>query len=240
VLVVPPSEVENDDTAEMDITDDEPERCVPVVREPSPELSDEEEPARTAVREKVAACVVPSDDETPTESPLDGNWLYAPPSKVAQYKAELSRVKSTFVEDDDGEMDEPTMVWEYAEEIFEYMAKLEVCGLGAYVFHMFDTSRCVAGADNAFTQLYRRAVGDILGNAGHAHRLALASPPPLSPSAGDPLDRHQHCRPLPLQACCVPRETPARGCNGHVHCCQVRRNHRTWVCSSASRPFALF
>lgn len=132
MLVVPTSEVDNDDTADMDLTDDEPvaEICVPVVREssPSPELSDEEEPARAAVRERVAASVVPSSDEqTPPESPPDGNWLYAPPSKVAQYEAELSRVKSTFVGDDDGEMYEPTMVWEYAEEIFEYMAKLEVC-----------------------------------------------------------------------------------------------------------------
>jgi hypothetical protein len=134
VLVVPPSEVENDETAEMDVTDNEPmvdERCVPVVREPSPELSDEEEPASATARAKVAVSVAPSsDDQTPPESPLDGNWLYAPPSKVAQYKAELSRVKSTFVEDDDGDMDEPTMVWEYAEEIFEYMAMLEVCGFG--------------------------------------------------------------------------------------------------------------
>jgi hypothetical protein len=77
----------------MDVTDDEPvvaERCVPVVREPSPELSDEEEPARAAVRAKGAASVVPSsDDQTPPESPLNGNWLYAPPSEVAQYKAEL-------------------------------------------------------------------------------------------------------------------------------------------------------
>lgn len=123
--------MENDYTAEMDVTDNEPmvaERYVPVVREPSPELSDEEEPASAAVRANVAVSVVPSsDDQTPPSSPLDGNWLYAPPSKLAQYKAELSRVKDTFVEDDDGDMDEPTMVWEYAEEIFEYMAKLEVC-----------------------------------------------------------------------------------------------------------------
>jgi len=130
--VVPPSEVDNDDTAEMDVTDNEPvvaERCIPVVREPSPELLDEEEPAHAAVRENIPSSVVPSsDDQTPPESPLDGNWLYAPPSKVAQYNAELSHVKSTFIEEDDGEMDEPTMVWEYAEEIFEYMAKLEVCG----------------------------------------------------------------------------------------------------------------
>ena len=115
----------------MDITDNEPmvaERYVPVVREPSPELSDEEEPASAAVKANVAVSVAPSsDDQTPPSSPLDGNWLYTPPSKLAQYKAELSRVKDTFVEDDDGEMDEPTMVWEYAEEIFEYMAKLEVC-----------------------------------------------------------------------------------------------------------------
>ena len=132
-LVVPTSEVDDDDTAEMDVTDNEPvvaERCVPVVREPSSELLDEEELAHAAARGNIPASVVPSSDEqTPPESPLDGNWLYAPPSKVAQYKAELSRVKNTFVDDDDGEMDEPTMVWEYAEEIFEYMAKLEVCGL---------------------------------------------------------------------------------------------------------------
>lgn len=132
-LVIPTSEVDNDDTAEMDVTDNEPvvaERYVPVVREPSPELSDEEEPAHAAVKEDVPTSAVPSsDDQTPPESPLDGNWLYTPPSKVSQYKAELSRVKSTFVEDDDGDMDEPTMVWEYAEEIFEYMAKLEVRGL---------------------------------------------------------------------------------------------------------------
>ena len=132
MLVVPPSEVENDDnTADMDVTDNEPivaERCVPVVREPSPEPSDEEEPASAAVRAKVAVSVDPSsDDQAPPESPLDGNWLYAPPSRLAQYKAELSRVKNTFVGDEDGEMDEPTMVWEYAEEIFEYMATLEVC-----------------------------------------------------------------------------------------------------------------
>ena len=127
--------MENDDTAEMDVTDNEPvvaERCVPVVRESSPELSDEEKPASAAaIRAKVAVSVVPSsDDQTPPESPLNGNWLYAPPFRVAQYNAELSRVKSTFVGDDDGEMDEPTMVWEYAEEIFEYMAELEVCGFG--------------------------------------------------------------------------------------------------------------
>ena len=132
MLVVPASEVDDDNTAEMDVSDDEPvvaEPRVPVVREPSPELSDEEEPAPAAVRVEVTASVVPlSDDQSPPESPLDGNWLYAPPLKIAQYKAELSRVKSTFVGDDDGEMDEPNMVWEYAEEIFEYMAKLEVCG----------------------------------------------------------------------------------------------------------------
>jgi hypothetical protein len=133
VLVVPASEVEDDNEADMDVTDDEPvvvvdERRVHVVREPSPELSDEEEPARADVRSQVTAPVIPSsDDQTPLESPLNGNWLYAPPEKVAQYKAELFRVKSTFIGDDDGEMDEPTMVWEYAEEIFEYMAKLEVC-----------------------------------------------------------------------------------------------------------------
>ena len=165
--------MENDDTAEMDVTDNEPmvaERHVPVVREPSPELSDEEEPASAAVRAKVAVSVVPSsDDQTPPSSPLDGNWLYVPPSELAQYKAELSRVKDTFVEDDDGEMDELTMVWEYAEEIFEYMGKLEVCEFSTYVFHVFDASRRVIGADHAFTQLYRRAVGDNVGHAGHTH-----------------------------------------------------------------------
>ena len=204
-VLVPPSEVGNDDTAEMDVTDNDSmvaERYVAVVQNPSPELSAGEEPS-TAARANAAVSVVPSaDDQTSPLSPLDGNWLYAPPSELAQYKAELSRVKDAFVGDDDGQMDDPTMVWEYAEDIFEYMGKLEVCVFSIQASHVsrVDASRGGTGSNNAFTELYRQTDGDHVGDARHAHRLALARPPPLSPSAGDPLDYHQHCRSLPVQA----------------------------------------
>lgn len=58
-------------------------------------------------------------------SPLanQGNWLYAPPAKVIEYALELEKVKSTFK---DVAEDDPTMVSEYADDIFDYMGRLEV------------------------------------------------------------------------------------------------------------------
>ncbi|CAG8696677.1 13674_t:CDS:2, partial [Acaulospora colombiana] len=57
------------------------------------------------------------------EQMTDGDWLYAPPEKRMEYRKEVERVASTFKEEPD--LDDPTMVAEYADEIFEYMAKLE-------------------------------------------------------------------------------------------------------------------
>lgn len=73
----------------------------------------------------------PTDDVTAKGSsslldgPQQGNWLWAPAAKVAEYKAQVQRVKTTF--QDFVEIDDPTMEWEYAEEIFNYMSHLEVC-----------------------------------------------------------------------------------------------------------------
>jgi hypothetical protein len=53
----------------------------------------------------------------------DGDWLYAPPDKRAEYKAYVERVAADFV--DEAELEDATMVAEYADEIFEYMSKLE-------------------------------------------------------------------------------------------------------------------
>jgi hypothetical protein len=55
----------------------------------------------------------------------EGDWLFVPPAKRAQYQQELDRIKATF--EDEAEAYDPSMVSEYAEEIFEYMSELEVC-----------------------------------------------------------------------------------------------------------------
>lgn len=70
------------------------------------------------------------EEETPRRRPeslfelmSDGDWLYAPVEKRLEYQREIERVASTF--HDEAELDDATMVAEYADEIFEYMSKLE-------------------------------------------------------------------------------------------------------------------
>lgn len=53
----------------------------------------------------------------------EGDWLFVPPAKRLEYQKELERVASSFK--DEAEFEDPTMVAEYADEIFEYMSKLE-------------------------------------------------------------------------------------------------------------------
>jgi G2/mitotic-specific cyclin 2 len=77
-----------------------------------------------AVKEEVAEAETPRRrPESLFELMTDGDWLYAPMEKRLEYQREIERVASTFK--DEVELEDPTMVAEYADEIFEYMSKLE-------------------------------------------------------------------------------------------------------------------
>lgn len=92
-----------------------------------PIVETKEEPAPSRPSPESEATQTPKSEarrpEELFEQMTDGDWLYAPPEKRMEYRKEVERVASTFKEEPD--LDDPTMVAEYADEIFEYMAKLE-------------------------------------------------------------------------------------------------------------------
>lgn len=96
------------------------------------EAEEESKPAKETPRpvEVAAEEEEVAEEQTPRRRPeslfelmTDGDWLYAPLEKRLEYQREIERVASTF--QDEAELDDPTMVAEYADEIFEYMSKLE-------------------------------------------------------------------------------------------------------------------
>jgi hypothetical protein len=64
------------------------------------------------------------EEEEEEEESHEDNWTMASPATQASYQRQLEKIRATFKDEVD-EWD-ATMVSEYAEEIFEYMAKLEV------------------------------------------------------------------------------------------------------------------
>lgn len=58
------------------------------------------------------------------ENWTDGDWLFIPEGKRKEHKEYVEKVCAGFV--DEPEEEDATMVSEYAEEIFQYMSKLEV------------------------------------------------------------------------------------------------------------------
>jgi hypothetical protein len=102
------------------------EVVAPAVSRPSPESE------TTTTPKSEARC-----PEELFEQMSDGDWLYAPPEKRLEYRKEVERVASTFK--DEADLDDPTMVAEYADEIFEYMSKLEV--QSARSFHVLLLTR---------------------------------------------------------------------------------------------------
>lgn len=112
-----PAEEEDDTDATHPVTETEAEEESKAPKDARPVV--------TPVEEKEA-----TEEDTPRRRPeslfelmSDGDWLYAPMEKRLEYQREIERVASTF--QDEAELDDPTMVAEYADEIFEYMAKLE-------------------------------------------------------------------------------------------------------------------
>lgn len=71
------------------------------------------------------------DDEREADPiPVTRIWPELSPEAAARYRNEIERIQATF--NDEVDMFDTTMVSEYAEEIFEYMEKLEVLGTLCY------------------------------------------------------------------------------------------------------------
>ncbi|KAG8785718.1 hypothetical protein FRC15_000803 [Serendipita sp. 397] len=118
---VPTSEPPEEDVEGDDLEETE-EDVVHLPQESTNHPTSSEDPPKSSTANRPTESVKPQLDDLFDEM-TEGDWLYAPPEKRSEYRRELERVAREF--HDEAEFDDPTMVAEYAEEIFAYMAKLE-------------------------------------------------------------------------------------------------------------------
>ncbi|KAG8817474.1 hypothetical protein FRC17_011216 [Serendipita sp. 399] len=123
---IPTSEPPEDDVEEEDVEGPQ-EDVAQLPTEPAIPHTPTEEIPKTSTLAAVTPMRTgnsePHQLESLFEEMEEGDWLYAPQEKRLEYRRELERIAREF--HDEAEFDDPTMVAEYAEEIFAYMAKLE-------------------------------------------------------------------------------------------------------------------
>lgn len=119
-----------------------PSETAPELYKPTPvavpeEIDESEDESMDIEQDDVVAKEVEAmvdelqDDEREADPiPVTRIWPELSPEAAARYRNEIERIQATF--NDEVDMFDTTMVSEYAEEIFEYMEKLEVFGILYY------------------------------------------------------------------------------------------------------------
>ncbi|KAG8991507.1 hypothetical protein FRB94_012451 [Tulasnella sp. JGI-2019a] len=127
-LAAPPKPAPAEDVMEIEEVDeggdtelDEPKQAVMEVLEEADEEEIEEQKGHAKVTRQRSVQIIDVDQ---VAEPDEDDWTFASPATNARYQAAVEEIRATFKDEID-EFD-MTMVSEYSEEIFEYMAKLEV------------------------------------------------------------------------------------------------------------------
>lgn len=116
-----------------------------------------------AMMEDIADEVLEEDLEA-AEPRASSVWPQITPERAVIYEKRVQAVRDEY--EDDGEDMDPTMVSEYAEEIFEYMNELEVNSHSPFMFFLVRADqRLFAGANDAKPRLYQPPTGHVLGDA---------------------------------------------------------------------------
>lgn len=183
---------------------------------PSSDLPDEDE----GVDMDSPAMEVEEETQVPIAPAV---WPALDPHKAAACRKQLQNIRETFL--DVAEEADPSMVSEYADDIFEYMNELEV-----HEFYLAFTGgtdlMSVLGGSHARSRLHETAGKRLeLADALSVGRLDVGYTRSVPSSSRDALDRSQHPRPLPLETQSKQSQGSTRGYCLHVHCLQVRRSH---------------
>ena len=140
-----------------------------------------------------------------------------------------------------------TMVAEYSEEIFAYMSQLEVsrsfrflsatiltlCSQDQampnprYMDHQTEIEWCVVSSFHVSRPELTKM--NLQADANHVDRLATSSSYAISHAPGNALDRHQHCRPFPVESSCQSRQVSISRSYRYVCGCEIRGDHGSEV-----------